>query len=111
MSALSIKPHLNDSASTSTLEFKTFKFNQPIPIPSYLIAIAVGNLKGIEIGHRSTVWSEPEIVESAAWEFKDTEIFIKTAESLLTDYVWGVYDLLVLPFSFPYGICLNLLEF
>ena len=28
---------------------------------------------------------------------------IATAEALVGDYVWGVYDLLVLPPSFPYG--------
>ena len=28
---------------------------------------------------------------------------LKTAEDLLGPYVWGVYDLLVLPPSFPYG--------
>jgi len=28
---------------------------------------------------------------------------LSTAESILGPYVWGVYDLLVLPPSFPYG--------
>lgn len=35
--------------------------------------------------------------------FFKTEDMIKTAESLVGDYVWGVYDLLVLPPTFPYG--------
>lgn len=47
----------------------TYHFNQKTTIPSYLIAIAVGNLVGREIGPRSTVWCEPEMVEQAAWEF------------------------------------------
>ena len=81
----------------------TYSFNQPIEIPAYLIALAVGNLKGIRVGPRTTVWSEPEVVEAAAWEFQDTESFITTGESLLTPYVWGTYDLLLLPASFPYG--------
>ena len=80
---------------------KKYKFEQSIPIPSYLVAICAGNLKGIKVGPRTTVWSEPEIVESAAWEFQDTENFIKIGESLLTPYCWGIYDLLVLPASFP----------
>ncbi len=80
-----------------------FSFDQPVKIPSYLVALAVGNLKGIKVGPRSTVWSEPEVVEAAAWEFADTESFISTGESILTPYVWGVYDLLLLPASFPYG--------
>lgn len=84
-------------------DFNVFSFNQKIPIPSYLLALAVGNLKGIQVGPRSTVWSEPQVVEAAAWEFQDTEEFIKIGEELLTPYVWGVYDLLLLPASFPYG--------
>ncbi|KAH6576470.1 hypothetical protein BASA50_006755 [Batrachochytrium salamandrivorans] len=82
---------------------KTYTFEQKICIPSYLIAIAVGNIHGKRVGPRSTVWSEPEVVEAAAWEFADTETFIKTGEDLLTPYVWGVYDLLLLPASFPFG--------
>jgi aminopeptidase N len=80
-----------------------FSFKQATSMPSYLIAIAVGNLQGISVGPRTTVWSEPEVVKEAAWEFEDTESFIKVGETLLSPYNWGVYDLLVLPSSFPYG--------
>lgn len=68
-----------------------FNFNQPICIPSYLIALAVGNIEGIRVGPRTTVWSEPESVKAAAWEFAETELFISTAESLLTPYIWVIY--------------------
>ncbi|KAJ8657418.1 leukotriene A-4 hydrolase/aminopeptidase [Lichtheimia ornata] len=81
----------------------TYHFQQKTTMPSYLIAIAAGNLVGKEIGPRSTVWCEPEMVDAAAWEFEDTEKFIATGEKLLTPYEWGRYDLLVLPPSFPYG--------
>ncbi|KAI8894300.1 peptidase family M1-domain-containing protein, partial [Globomyces pollinis-pini] len=81
----------------------TFTFEQKTAIPSYLIAIAVGKLEGIKVGPRTTVWSEPEVVKSAAWEFEETELFIKAGEDLLTPYEWGIYDLLILPPSFPYG--------
>ncbi|KAI8899592.1 leukotriene A4 hydrolase [Globomyces pollinis-pini] len=81
----------------------TYYFDQKIAIPSYLIALAVGDIVGIKVGPRSTVWSEPSIVKACAWEFEDTETFISIGESLLTPYCWGVYDLLVLPTSFPYG--------
>jgi leukotriene-A4 hydrolase len=80
---------------------KFYKFEQKVKIPSYLIALAVGNLEGKEIGPRSTVWTEPEVLQDAAWEFADTEKFIVTGEQLLTPYEWGKYDLLVLPASFP----------
>ncbi|RIB19601.1 leukotriene A4 hydrolase [Gigaspora rosea] len=82
---------------------KIYKFEQTVKIPSYLIALAVGNLVGKKIGPRSTVWTEPEVVDSAAWEFVDTEKFIEIGEKLLTPYEWKKYDLLVLPASFPYG--------
>lgn len=93
MSALSVP---NDSPDT-------FSFKQPVPVPAYLLALAVGDLQGVRIGPRSTVWAEPAIVQSAAEEFVDTESFLATAESIAGPYVWGVYDLLVLPSSFPYG--------
>ncbi|RUS20447.1 peptidase family M1-domain-containing protein [Endogone sp. FLAS-F59071] len=80
----------------------TYKFEQRTTIPSYLIALAAGDLEGREIGPRSAVWSEPAVVDKAALEFSDTERFIATGESFLTPYEWGRYDLLVLPPSFPY---------
>lgn len=79
------------------------RFMQPIKIPAYLLALAVGHLQGVKIGPRSTVWAEPELVQTAADEFVDTELFLKTAEEIAGEYIWGVYDLLVLPPSFPYG--------
>ncbi|XP_070557997.1 leukotriene A-4 hydrolase-like [Ptychodera flava] len=81
----------------------TYKFHQKVPIPSYLIAIVVGALESKVIGPRSRVWSEKEMVERAAYEFQDTEQFLATAEELCGPYVWGEYDLLILPPSFPYG--------
>lgn len=48
---------------------RKFSFKQPVPIPSYLIAIAVGNLESREVGPRSKVWSEPEMIEASAYEF------------------------------------------
>lgn len=71
----------------------TFKFLQKIPIPSYLIAIAVGNLKSKRIGPRSTVWTEQEHLEASAYEFAETEEMLQTAEKLMGEYVWGIYDL------------------
>ncbi|CAG8574026.1 14594_t:CDS:10 [Acaulospora morrowiae] len=98
MSAIRIGEEENAEKAT-----KTYKFEQTTKIPSYLIALAVGNLVGKEIGPRSTVWTEPEVVDEAAWEFADTEKFITTGEKLLTPYEWKQYDILVLPSSFPYG--------
>mmetsp|Transcript_51 Transcript_51/g.91 ORF Transcript_51/g.91 Transcript_51/m.91 type:complete len:663 (-) Transcript_51:3241-5229(-) len=81
----------------------TQKFVQKIPISSYLIAIAVGNLASKRIGPRSHVWTEPQQIEEVAYEFGETEKFIAAAEEFLPQYQWGEYDVLLLPPSFPYG--------
>lgn len=70
---------------------------------SYLLALAAGNLKSSPIGPRSLIWSEPETLQAGAEEFVDTEKFISAAESLVGEYEWKTYDLLLLPPSFPYG--------
>jgi leukotriene-A4 hydrolase len=79
------------------------RFTQKIPIQSYLIAIAAGKLESRKIGPRSHVWSEKEFIDASAYEFEDTELMLKSAEELCGPYVWGTYDILVLPPSFPYG--------
>lgn len=43
-----------------------YAFQQAVPIPSYLLALAVGQLESREIGPRSAVWAEPSVVEAAA---------------------------------------------
>ena len=66
MSALSI-----DDKTTQLEGGKTsYEFVQPVAVPSYLVALVVGNLEGIRVGPRSTVWSEPEMVQAAAFEFR-----------------------------------------
>lgn len=80
-----------------------FSFSQTHPIPSYLLAIAAGDLDVRETGPRSAVYAEPSVVGKAAHEFEDTEKMIATAEKLYGPYRWGRYDILVLPPSFPYG--------
>lgn len=80
-----------------------FCFDQKVPVMSYLIAIAAGNIKSRKIGPRSHVWSEEMFLDEAASDFADTEDMLKTAEDLCGPYVWGIYDILVLPPSFPYG--------
>ena len=80
-----------------------YSFTMPQKIPSYLLAIAAGDLVFKPISERSGVWAEPAMVDQAQKEFEDTEKMIQTAESLYGPYRWGRYDLLVLPPSFPYG--------
>ncbi|TAN06756.1 MAG: M1 family peptidase [Rhodanobacteraceae bacterium] len=81
----------------------SFDFEQTHPIPSYLMAIAAGDLAVRETGPRSAVYAEPSVLAKAAHEFEDTEQMIATTEKLYGPYRWGRYDILVLPPSFPYG--------
>lgn len=78
-------------------------FRMPQPIPSYLIAIAVGDLAFQSTGPRTGVYAEPATLKAAAWEFAETETTVALCEKLFGPYRWGRYDLLVLPPSFPYG--------
>lgn len=80
-----------------------FTFDQPHPIPSYLLAISAGDIAVKETGPRSAVYAEPSVVGKAAHEFEDTEKLIAATEKLYGPYAWGRYDILVLPPSFPFG--------
>lgn len=74
-----------------------------IPIQSYLLAIASGNLAERKIGERTIVISEPEDLDKVANEFVQLEEFLNVAENLTIPYEWGEYKLLILPPSFPLG--------
>ncbi|HEY3125378.1 MAG TPA: M1 family metallopeptidase [Thermoanaerobaculia bacterium] len=80
-----------------------YEFEMPQPIPSYLIALAVGDLSFAPISPRAGVWAEPPVVGKAAREFADLESMIRAAEELFGPYRWDRYDVLVLPPSFPFG--------
>lgn len=89
LTALMSAIRLNNSSGVTT-------FEQKVPIPSYLLAIAVGDLYSKKVGPRSSVWAEKDVVDEAAEEFSDTESFITTAEAICGPYLWGQYDLLVI---------------
>ncbi|ALN78985.1 M1 family metallopeptidase [Lysobacter antibioticus] len=80
-----------------------YSFKMPQKIPSYLLAIAAGDLVFQPISNRAGVWAEPSMVKKAATEFADTEKMMETTEQLYGPYRWERYDILVLPPSFPYG--------
>ena len=80
-----------------------FQFRMPQPIPAYLIALAVGDLRFQAMSERTGVYAEPSVLAAAAKEFEDTEAMMVATEALYGPYRWGRYDLLILPPSFPYG--------
>ncbi len=80
-----------------------YHFDMTQPIPSYLIALAVGDLAFQPLSERTGVWAEPSVLETAAHEFADVEKMVWSAEKQFGPYRWGRYDILVLPPSFPFG--------
>lgn len=80
-----------------------YTFKQPNPIPSYLMALAVGDIEYKPTGPRTGVYAEPIMLDTAAWEFGDLEKMLMDAEKIFGPYAWNKYDVLVLPPSFPYG--------
>ena len=90
-----------------------YEYDQPIPIPSYLIAVASGKLtyRAFENIPDDSKWSagvftEPELMEDSYWEFKDdTAKYVHTAEKVtgLSYNLWSVYDILIQPKSAPFG--------
>jgi leukotriene-A4 hydrolase len=80
-----------------------YSFVMPQAVPSYLIALAVGDLEYQETGPRTGVYAEKSRIKAAAKEFADTESMIQANEKMFGPYRWARYDILVMPPSFPEG--------
>lgn len=92
------------SASQGDMDADGFyNFDMPQPIPSYLLAIAVGDIKFKAINDHIGVYAEQYILDAAAEEFSETPMMEEANTRLYGPYRWGRYDLIVLPPSFPFG--------
>jgi len=80
-----------------------YEFKQTHPIPSYLLALAVGDIAFKAVDSRTGIYAEPSVLNKAAWEFADMGKMVHTAEKLYGPYRWGRFDMLILPPSFPFG--------
>ncbi len=80
-----------------------YEFYMAQPIPTYLLALAVGDIEFRKISERCGVYAEPGVVDTAAWEFADMDSMMSTAERLYGQYRWQRFDVIVLPPSFPMG--------
>ncbi len=78
-------------------------FKMDKPIPAYLMALAVGDFVFENIGERTGVYAEKNIIAKAKYEFGEMENMLVAAEKLYGPYRWGRYDVIVLPPSFPFG--------
>lgn len=83
LSALRVSP---PSEQTFTIDTETeleFVYKQPVAIPSYLIAIAAGEVAYKRVGKRTGVWADPKTLPAATWEFQeDMEKFLVHAEKV-----------------------------
>lgn len=103
-SGLPVERTITSSLTSAISKNKAYSFEQKIPIPSYLFALASGEIETASIGPRSVVASGPKELAGSKWELeRDTENMIQTAEKIISPYAWGQYNVLVLPPSFPYG--------
>jgi aminopeptidase N len=100
-------PHLLSVMSAKRLSKKnktgSASFEMKQAIPPYLIAIAAGNIHYKKMSKQTGIYSEPELLDAAVFEFEDTQRMIDVSEHLYGKYSWEVYDLLILPPSFPFG--------
>ncbi len=88
---------------TEVSENGEYDFVMDKPIPAYLLALTAGNIAYKKLSDRTGVYAEPSVIKAAAYEFADMEQMVVAAEQLYGPYQWGVYDLIVLPPSFPFG--------
>jgi len=80
-----------------------YTFEMELPIVTYMIALAAGDIEYQAIDERSGVYTEPSMLAKCARELEDIPSMIAAAERLGGPYLWGNYDVLVCPPSFPIG--------
>jgi len=83
--------------------YRVYTFECSIPIPSYLIAIAIGDIEYRSTGTRTGVMTEPCAMDAVAEELADMGTMLDNVEAYMGPYIWGIYNILVLPPSFPMG--------
>ncbi len=103
LAVMSAKSEPNDGLGRPIKRNGEYSFTMPEAVPSYLIALAVGDLGFKETGPRTGVYAEKSVLQKAAKEFADTESMLQSSEKLFGPYRWERYDILVLPPSFPMG--------
>jgi leukotriene-A4 hydrolase len=92
----------NSAGSTTDNDARVFVWEQKIPISSYLLAMAVGDLTSREISSRCAVWSEPALIDAVAYEF--AYVCLQAALTLMR-YLYQECILTVMTFcAFPFPL-------
>lgn len=81
----------------------SYNFKMDQPIASYLIALAVGDLSFKKINSYAGVYAETPWINDVRNELSDITKMMRVAERLCGKYEWKRYDVVVLPYSFPFG--------
>jgi leukotriene-A4 hydrolase len=79
-------------------------YRMDIPIPSYLIAVAMGNIASTNVGGRCTILTEPGFMAAAVAEYSNCNQLLDAVQTYVNaPYIFGTYNMLLLPPSFPFG--------
>lgn len=93
--------HNRRSRNLSTGVYRFDKYDKAVP--SYLIALVVGDLRFRQISDRVGLYAEPAVIDKAYSEFEEAPRLLTAAEKIMGPYDWNRLDFLVMPKSFPYG--------
>ena len=95
MSANGNAPAANDTG--------VYTFYMNYPVPSYLIALAVGRLEHRALDERTGVYAEPELLDEAAWELQYLPEMVDVAEEIAGEFPFSRHDVLFMPPTFLVG--------
>lgn len=77
-------------------------------IPSYLIAIAIGGIEYQSLGGRVGLMAEPALMSKAIQQFSSLEMYLDSVETYVgTPYIWGQFNIIIVPSNFAYGTMEN----
>ena len=82
--------------------YKVFRFNQDLPITSYMLSLIAGHYQYHSLGTRTGVFAEHSIMDQVKHQLSDLESYLYKAEQyVLSEYDWKNYTIVIVPNSFP----------
>jgi aminopeptidase N len=78
----------------------SYAFLMSQEVPSYTLALAVGEIEFRPTGPRTGVYAEKSVLKAAAKDFGTTESMLAATEQILGSYQWQRFDEVVLPAEF-----------